>query len=254
MPRRKKSRTIKMPSTAIKIVVAVLLALVIGWSIYIGIVKFITRSNYFKVKAVILDPSLEFINRRDISKLIGKNIFAIDLQKIQNRLSRRYPQVDKIRIIKQFPNQLLITARKRLPFAQVSIWNKIVTIDEYGVILSSATSRKKSLPLITGGRLINKQIIPGISLKNRRISTAIRIIDTFTNFSELNDYSINNIDVSNLSKIYLRFSKGLNVIVDRDNLKKKAEVLGILLSRGKLDLKKVRYIDLRFKDPVIGKK
>ncbi len=243
-----------MPHIAIKIVVAVLLALVIGWSIYIGIAKFIIRSNYFKVKAVILDSSLEFISRRDVSKLIGKNIFTIDLQKVQDKLSRRYPQVDRIRIIKQFPNQLLITARKRLPFAQVSIQNKIVTIDEYGVILSSTTSRKNSLPFITGGRLINKQIIPGISLKNRRISTAIRIIDTFANVSALDSYSINNIDVNNLSKIYLRFSNGLNVIVDRDNLKKKANVLGILLSQGKLDLKKVRYIDLRFKDPVIGKK
>ena len=253
MARRKKNKVYIPPAVA-KTIAAVILALVIGWLIYIGITKFVTNSEYFKVRAVILEPSLEFISRRDISRLIGKNIFTVDLQSVQKRLARKYPQVDRIRVIKQFPNQLLITARKRLPFAQVSMRNKTITVDEQAVILSSATGRKVSLPLITGGRPINKPIAPGVSLKNRRIATAIKIIKAFSLCEPINDYSIANIDVGNLSKIYLNLSNGLDIIVDTDKINKKAEILGLLLSQGKLDLKNIRYIDLRFKDPVIGKR
>ena len=34
----------------------------------------------------------------------------------------------------------------------------------------------------------------------------------------------------------------------------KTKILSVILSQGKIDIKSIKYIDLRFKEPIIGKK
>ncbi|MCK5081648.1 MAG: cell division protein FtsQ, partial [Candidatus Omnitrophica bacterium] len=61
-------------------------------------------------------------------------------------------------------------------------------------------------------------------------------------------------NVENLSKIQFTLSNGLVIILDRNNIDRRIKVLGVVLSQGKLDMKQVKYVDLRFKEPIIGKK
>ena len=46
----------------------------------------------------------------------------------------------------------------------------------------------------------------------------------------------------------------LKIIVDRDNIPHKMKILELVLSQAKPDFEGVQYIDLRFKEPILGKK
>jgi hypothetical protein len=42
--------------------------------------------------------------------------------------------------------------------------------------------------------------------------------------------------------------------LDREKIAQRIKVLGVVLSQGNLDMDHVKYVDLRFKEPIIGKK
>ena len=82
----------------------------------------------------------------------------------------------------------------------------------------------------------------------------LKIIKLFKANSGLASYSIRDVNIESLSKIYFTLSNKLDVVIDKDKIAQKIRVLGIVLAQDRLDLKDVKYIDLRFKEPVIGKK
>jgi len=58
-----------------------------------------SHADYFKVRSVTIDPSVQFVKKRDFRGLMGKNIFAIDLKAVQRKLNYKYPQAAlKVRI------------------------------------------------------------------------------------------------------------------------------------------------------------
>ena len=46
--------------------------------------------------------------------------------------------------------------------------------------------------------------------------------------------------------------ENMHVILDQDDTQDKIELLQMLISANKIDLNQVKYIDLRFKEPVIA--
>ena len=59
------------------------------------------------------------------------------------------------------------------------------------------------------------------------------------------------IDVDNLKEIDFHLSNGLKIIVDKTDIERKMNTLAMVLSRNRLDTEQVKYIDLRFKDPIL---
>ena len=57
-----------------------------------------------------------------------------------------------------------------------------------------------------------------------------------------------------VSKINIDMMKGFHVIVDKDRIPYKIKKLNFVLNQKQLDMKVVKYIDMRFKDPIVGKK
>jgi len=210
--------------------------------------------DYFKVRSVTIDPSLQFINKRDLRSLMGKNIFKIDLKAVQRRLSYKYPQAAKLKVVKRFPNQVSVLAKQRVPYAQLQIQDKIVVLDREAVILSLEDKKDKNLPDIVGTKLKNPKLVLGMPLKGSDIWLTLKIIKLFSANSSLDPYVIKGVNIENLSKIHFTLSNQLDVIIDRDKIAQKIRVLGIVLAQDRLDLGDVKYIDLRFKEPIIGKK
>jgi cell division septal protein FtsQ len=62
------------------------------------------------------------------------------------------------------------------------------------------------------------------------------------------------VDVDNLSKVSFNIGPMLQIILDKEDSARKLEMLVSLISQKKLDFREVKYIDLRFKEPVVGKK
>jgi len=251
MAKKKKSKT---QLFAIKLVLIITLAG--GACFFIGsqLAQAFRAAEYFKVQSVVIDPSLQFISKTDFKSLFGKNIFSVDLKAVQRRLTRRYPQASDLKLVKRFPNQILIVARKRLPFAQLKVRGKTVTLDEEGVILSVDGQRDEKLPDVTGMKTDRVRIVAGRPLRRGNLKTALKIIKLFNADSSLSKHSIKEVNVANMSKIYFMLSGSLQIIIDRDSIAHNVKVLGVILSQKKFEIKQAKYIDLRFKEPIIGKK
>ena len=67
-------------------------------------------------------------------------------------------------------------------------------------------------------------------------------------------HRLRTIDVGSLSRIYCHFSDGLKVIIDSDDVPRKVQLLGIVISQARVQLDQVNYIDVRLKEPVLSKK
>jgi len=250
MARKKK---LKIPPYAKYIFIGVLV-ISFGFIAINRIQYLFSHVDYFKVRSVTIDPSVQFVNKRDFRGLMGKNIFTIDLKAVQRKLNYKYPQAARLKVIKRFPNQISILAKQRAPYAQLQIQSKTIVLDKEAVILSLNEGKDKKLPSIVGTKLNNPKLVLGMPLKGSDISLTLKIIKLFKANSSLASYTIKDINIENLSKIHFTLSNQLDVIIDRDKIAQKIRVLGVILAQDRLDLKDVNYVDLRFKEPIIGKK
>lgn len=212
----------------------------------------LTHSPSFKVRAVDIDPSLSFINPRDLESLQGKNLLTVNLNDLQRRLAYKYPQVTQLKIVKRFPDRVLVLAKRRLPFARTVVKNRTLTLDEKGVVLASGAAQE-DLALISGLPR-QDQIDLGMPLRGEELRLALKIIGEFRADPALSAHQITRVDVANLLQIYCYLSSNIKVIVDRHEVSRKMKLLGLVLSQKDLDLGHVKYIDLRFKEPIIGRK
>ncbi|MBN1870738.1 MAG: cell division protein FtsQ/DivIB [Candidatus Omnitrophica bacterium] len=251
MARRRQSKT---QLFIVKFIFITLLMGGLGFGVASAAVYFFRNTEYFRIRSVIIDPALQFIQRTDLKHLIGKNIFEVDLKAVQRHLSYKYPQAAELKVIKHFPDQIDIVAKQRMPFAQIWIGEKIAIMDEDGVVLSIMGKAEKLLPLIAGAKTDNQRLVRGLPFQGDDIQTALQIAGYFQGSKKLSSYSLSTINVENLSKIYLTLSNDLQVVLDRDDIAQKIRVLEVVLSPGMLDMKEVKYVDLRFKEPIIGKK
>ncbi|HLF17305.1 MAG TPA: cell division protein FtsQ/DivIB [Candidatus Omnitrophota bacterium] len=239
---------------AVKISIVIILALTVGIFLCQRTFHLLTHSRYFSVQMVALDPSLSFIDKKDFANLSGKNIFTLNLKQIQRHLVLKYPQVSDLRVVRQFPNQIHIQAKPRFPAAQVQSSSNILTLDERGVVVASSTKKDGKLPYISTPHDHHPRYTLGLPLPSGDHEIGLNIINSFKVNRALSSYAIEQIDIENLSKINVYLSNKLHVILDASKVGQKVKILGVILAKGQVDLKEVKYIDLRFKEPIVGKK
>lgn len=243
----------KFISSAFPFLAAFLIVGAIGYYGYRETRDFLLTSKYFRVAAVDVDPSLSFIDPQHFAGVKGKSIFAVDLDKLQRRLSFVYPQAAYLKVSRRFPNRILIQAKKRLPFVQAYVRNKTVVLDSEGVILSLGGHGDGPLPAVFGVS-DNAELALGLALDDDRLRAALRIIKEIRANPSFSGYDVINIHVDNLLKIYFHLSNGLQVIVDQERIDQKIRLLAFVLTQKNINLEQTKYIDLRFKEPVLGKK
>lgn len=256
MARKKKKQQkfpITLPLPLIKTLGVICASLIMGALLWKGIVMSVSRMAYFNITTIVMDPSLSFINKRDLGRLQGQNIFLVDLDKIQKRLAFKYPQVANLHLIRRFPNKIQLVAKKRVPFAQINLQGDVLTLNERGIILSMKSKKDKKLPFIKGRSLESQRRVLGEYITDKHVQAAITIIKTFQDNRNLAAYQIIELDVTQLSKMHFLLSNELKIILDTEKIHQKIGVLGVLLTEGQIDFDGVKYIDLRFKNPISGR-
>lgn len=216
--------------------------------------RYFNESSTFAVKTIVIDPALQFIQRRDLVRLQGRNIFQVDLQDIEQSLLIKYPQISELRVEKRYPDQIHLVAKKRKSLAQFEHNNKFLVLDDEGVILAESDTKDNNLPSIGAAALKINTVNPGARIENPEVMTGLKIIKSFNENATLASYKIMDMEVDQLSSIFLHLDKDIKAIIDDQKINYKLKVLGIVLTQGNLNLKEVKYIDLRFKEPIIGKK
>lgn len=252
MPRRRKNQ-FKIPIEQVRnivIFIFVIFLIVAGWS---GGQQYLTSAPLFVIKSVNLAPSLQFINSSSLDNLPGKNIFSVDLRQVEKKLRAKYPQIKNLKVERSLPDQIQVLARQREPLAQINLNGQYYSIDKERVPLSSSGYSFDGLPLLANTR-VNVKLVMGAPLRVRRIKIGLEITSAFRQHPYLSRYKIEKIDLDNLSKIIVTFDDAFDVVIDRDKIQNKVELLGALISQHQLPLNEVEYFDLRFKEPIVGKK
>jgi len=216
-------------------VIRVIIFLFIGFVLftgYVDIVEFLKSSPFFEVKEVMVDRSISFIDMRNLKDLKGANIFKVDINKVDDQISKKYPYIAQLRVVRQLPDRIMVLAKKRVPLFQINFKGKYLLVDTEGVALYYYL-KPAALPEVSGIPLERDRAFLGGHIRGQELG-------------------IHSVQAGNLSKIDLLIGENMHVILDQDDTQDKIEVLQMLISANKIDLDKVKYIDLRFKEPVIA--
>ena len=218
---------------------------------YVNTVDFLTSSPLFEVKNVLIDRSIQFIDLRALKDLKGTNIFKVDIKKVDRQIAQRYPYIAQLSVVRQLPDRILILAKKREPLMQIYYKKKYLLLDTQGVALYYIL-QPANLPQVYGIPLERDWSFLGGHISGQEMSKVVDILNMFKQSAYLRRWRIHAVQAGNLSKIDLLVGENMHVILDQDDTQDKIELLQMLISSNKIDLNKVKYIDLRFKEPVIA--
>ena len=218
---------------------------------YVNTVEFLTSSPLFEVKDVMIDRSIQFIDLRSLKNLKGKNIFKIDIKRIERQISRTYPYIAQLRVVRQLPDRILVLAKKREPLMQIYFKKKYLLLDTQGVALYY-TLQPADLPQVYGVPLERDWLFFGRTIRGPELNKVVDILNMFKASPYLGRWRIHAVQAGNLSKIDMLVGENMHVILDQDDTQDKIELLQMLISANKINLNQVKYIDLRFKEPVIA--
>ena len=254
-----KKRKFKFP---IKIIL-ILAIISLVFFVLIGYIwKVLTTSDFFAVKQIVVrnsDVSFDYLK--------GKNIFSLDLKSYSWKALLSCPDCRKIRFTRVLPNCLLVDFVKRKPLALVKFY-KNFAIDEQGILFYPNVLEVAELPIIFG---LETKIFgpkPGVRYKLRELNLALNIIKEFKNNKTFQGFTLKRIDVGNaesagffilVPKQAIDYTKsnpqvewtGFEVHIGEGNIREKIMVLGGLLMQAAKEWPNIKYIDLRFKEPVI---
>jgi len=219
-----------------------------GYLAITALLQGLKNLDYFKIKEVLVTCGEKADN---FNYFKDQGIFNIDLKKESQRLWQFYPAYKKVRLIRILPNRLLVDFVKRVPVAYLKLYRYFCVDEERVLLEASGEPQEYSLPVILG--LETKIFGPkvGRQYNVRELGLAVNIAREFSK-SRLAKYgNIKIINVANPVNATFMTNSDLEVRIGQDNTKARLELLENLLNQTKNELNKIKYIDLRFKDPAI---
>lgn len=245
---------IDIPAVVIRNGILCLIVLLFALWLWKSTVNFLNTASIFRIQQVTTDADVKFLEMRLSNKLRGKNIFSVDLKRLHREIRSLFPQVYDLSVERRFPDTIHVNAKRRDPFAQTVVNGRYVVIDDEGVIIAVDQKPAEKYPVITHAHLEKQKIALGSRFANQEIKSAIMIIKAFYNNTHLMKYPITDLDVDNLTKIVFKVGPYLEIILDNEDVASKLDMLVSLILQKRLDFREVKYIDLRFKEPVVGRK
>lgn len=246
-----KKPNVKIP--AIQIIRAVVF-LFLGFVIFVSYARtrdFMMSSPLFTVQDVLIDSSIQFIDVAELRRLKGRNIFKVDINKLQARIQAQYPQISQLRVVREFPDRIKVLAKKREPVFQVPLKGKFLLVDVEGVAMYFSP-KPFDLPVVTGALGGQTKIVPGAPLTSKNVAWAVDLLRGFKQRRHTAPIKVTSIDMTSLNKIDIILSQTMHLIIDQDDTAATLDTLDMLAAQRKIDYKKVKYIDLRFNEPVLG--
>lgn len=256
----KKDRSGLENTDARKLLTKKILYTVITFVSIAAIYLFLRNSPYFRLETIgVIDKGR--VTALDTDELLrmykGKNIFGININSLSSRIERNFPVIREAVVKKILPNKLEIDIIPRVPVAIIKSRGSF-PIDRAGMVLSPEillpqTRGIRKLPAITGFSIWLSPKV-GAKLKNPQLQNAFLLLDSLKESFILSDYAVDTIDVSNYKNISFYLENGIEVKIGNENFLDRLSRLKAVLDNPGLDKENIKYVDLRFKDVIIGPK
>ncbi len=219
-----------------------------------AIYLFLGNSRYFKLDTIeVIDKShATALKAGDLLNIYkGRNIFDIDIDSLSSQIKRDIPTIKHAIVKRVLPNKLEIDIIPRVPIAKIKS-HGYFPIDRAGMILSPDIKTGK-LPIIMGFSMWLSPKV-GTKLENPQIRNAFLLLDALEESGVLSDYTVSAIDVSNYKNLSFYLENGIEVKIGSEDFLDRLNKLKTTFANPGLDKENIKYIDLRFKDVVIGPK
>ena len=246
-------------------IISFLVIILLAFSFIIGYIwKVLTTADFFAVQQVVVrnsDNQFEYLKSR--------NIFSLNLSNEAWKTFLRCPDCRKVRFARILPNCIVVDFLKRKPVALVKFY-KNFAIDEQGVLFyPNLATEELELPVIYGLETKIFAPKPGMSYKRLELSLALSIIHEFKANKAFSGFSLKRIDVASLGSaaFFMLLPKqianytlsapggaewlGFEVRIGANNIRQKMMILGGLVIQERKEWSNIKYIDLRFKEPLI---
>jgi cell division septal protein FtsQ len=258
---RKREFKFSLLIKSVVILLLVILSLVITARYFL---RAIEDWDYLKIKEIIILRN----NQADLAYLKGRNIFTINLNSESKYILETYPNYRKIRLIRIFPNRLYVDFVRRLPLATIRLYRYFYVDEDLVLFNINPEEQIGDLPVIVGLETKIFGVRSGRKESAKELVLAVDIIKEIAKNKVLRDYKIKKIDAANLDTLSffmllpipnLNDTQGrLNqtpVLVEvkfgQGNVAGKVRILAGLLEQLSKDPRSLKYIDLRFKEPVV---
>lgn len=241
-----------------KIIFNVFPFVIVGIAILISAIfvsSFLQNSPYFKIKEIICSDKERLAKIEKIVVVKNKNIFSVNLNEVSKTIQERYPAISEISVTRGFPNKLIVTFKERIPFAKLNLLNKNFIIDNEAVIINKPENFDDSvLPTINGSAITFRDLRTGQKIKSKNLNLALFLLRYMNNSIKLKQFQVSYLDPSNLNKIYFTVNNSIQIMVKEEDFKEKLKILNSLFDQLAGEINNIKYIDLRFKDPIINYK
>lgn len=213
---------------------------------------FLYRSDYFRLRSIetkcaFLDQKIAFaINNQLLNTYKGRNVFKINLKTISQSLETSYSDTKKVVVKIALPDKLVITMKFRKPIAGLRNFKTLYPIDEDGVVISSAGSDAsiKELPIIEGASF----------RQTSNLKLALELLKEIKRSRLAVEYGVEIINARDIKNLSFYLKNGIEIRIGSEDFKERLEALKHTLKDPRLVMDRIKYIDVRFSDVVIGPK
>lgn len=245
---RKKTKTIFNSFPFILVGAAILI-------VAIAVTSFLKNSPYFDIDGILCYEQDKLAKIEKLLNVKDKNIFSVNLKEVSRVIQEKYPGIFEISVTRAFPNKLQVAFKERIPLAKLSLPNNNFIIDNEAVILRVPEDFDDSvLPVINGSYITFKDLKTGQKIKSKNLNVALSILEYIPDSGQLKEYKVTKLDTANVNKISFAVDNDIQIIVREEDFKEKIKILNSLFDQLGQEVNNIKYIDLRFKDPVINYK
>lgn len=222
---------------------------------------FLYRSDYFRMKAI----EIKDISKGQglssphgdelLSAYHGKNIFEVNIAGIARSLETSYPDAKTIVARRVLPDKIVIDLKFRKAVAMIANM-KYYPVDEEGVVFSNVVGLESSnaLPIIVGLDVRNEGRRDKRVVQHRNLKVVLDLLREMNRSRFSMDYNVIKIDVGDIADTAFHLKEGPTIRIGYENFKERLNMLRKTLKDPRLVMDRIEYIDLRFRDVVVGPK
>ncbi len=249
-------------------VLLVVLAALAGTGVQLGRIGFfrigsiLIREGGAVAETVLESPLLR--QEIDLSAFKGENIFSFDVREAAQQILGRYPLYQRVKVVKIYPNRIFVDLLQRTPVVCVKMGRYYAVDTEFVFFDVPEPFDETSLPLVVG---IEKKL--GTPKRGSRhapaeLVAAMGLVGRFQGESGLKEYRLRKIDASDPSVFSLFLSRPhaampgpaaqaswIEVKLSATDGQERLALLGEILQQMGDSCERIRYIDIRFREPVI---
>lgn len=182
----------------------------------------------------------------------GENLISIDLVNVQQVIKRKHPEFKEVKVRRVLPNRIEVILKRRTPVAQLE-YSRYVQVDKDLIILpGSSVTAFKNLTIIKGAAAPRGGLFVGVVTGDPNTKKAIKLAEIIKRSNILKAHQLTAIDITDPKNMSIIVDGEIEIRLGGSHLIERLKILDQTIRTIEFDKSKIRYIDLRFDDVVIG--